>query len=108
MTETTTKTLLQQIREKEQDVNKTIEVVRHESDAVIAAARVEAEKIQRETERRGSLAAEELVRKEHERTAAEVAALTKNAAAEMERIARNGEKNRKTAAEAIVSHVTMR
>ncbi|HOX34469.1 MAG TPA: V-type ATPase subunit subunit G family protein [Methanoregulaceae archaeon] len=104
----TTKTLLQQIREKEQDVNKTIEAVRQESDAVIAAARVEAEKIRREADLRGSHAADELTKREREKTSAEITTLKKTTAAEMERVAKAGEQNRRTAAEAIVRHVTMR
>ena len=104
----TTKTLLQQIREKEQDVSKTIEAVRQESEAVIAAARAEAEKIRREADLRGRYAAEELAKREREKTIAEVALLKKTTAADMERVAKAGEQNRKTAAEAIVRHVTMR
>ena len=104
----TTKTLLQQIREKEQDVNKTIEAVRQESEAEVATARAEAEKIRHESNLRGSRAAEELTQKEKEKMAAEVGMLKKNAVAEKERIVTNGEKNRKAASEAIIREVTMR
>lgn len=104
----TTKTLLQQIREKEQDVNKTIDAVKQESDAVVAAARVEAEKIRREADLRGSRAADELAKREKEKTRAEVITLKETTVAEMERVAKAGEQNRRTAAEAIVRHVTMR
>lgn len=103
-----TKTLLQQIREKEQDVNKTIDAVRQESEAVIASARTEAQKILQQGELRGNRAAGELTQKERGRTAADVAQLKKNTTAEMERITKTGEKNQKTAVEAIVGHVTMR
>ena len=104
----TTKTLLQQIREKEQDVNKTIEAVRQESEAEMAAARAEAEKIRHESDLRGTRAAEELTQKEKEKTEAEVGMLKKNAAAEKERIVKNGEKNKNAASETVVRQVTMR
>ena len=101
------KTLLQQIRDKEQQVSTKIDAVKQESEAVVAVAKGEAEKIIRDAEESGKSAAEELYRVEKTKFQAEVEEMKKNAAAGVEATKIHGEKNLNSAVEKIVSYVTM-
>jgi len=103
-----TKTLLQQIRDKEQEVNLTVEQVRQETEAIISAAKTDAEKILRDTEQKGKLAAEELTRSAGQKIAEEIDQLKNAAAADEERITKTGMANKESAVKTIISHVTMR
>jgi len=103
-----TKTLLQQIRDKEQEVNLTVEEVRKETEAMVAAAKTEAEKILQDTEQRGKLAAEELTRSAGAKIEAEIDQLKKVAAADGDQTKTKGNMNKDSAIETILRHVTMR
>jgi vacuolar-type H+-ATPase subunit H len=99
------KTLLQQIRDKEQEFAKTIEMVKHETDAEIAAARTQRERALHEAELTGKNSAEELFRREKLKTDTEIEQMIQTAAAETERAKVKGERNLQSAVEKIVSYV---
>lgn len=101
------KTLLQQIRDKEQEFSQKVEIVKEETDAQIAAVRAEREKTLLDAERTGKNAAEELFRKEKQKTETEIEQMKKAAAAEREAATVNGERNLRSATEKIVSYVIM-
>jgi V/A-type H+-transporting ATPase subunit G/H len=101
------KTLLQQIRDKEEQVSKKINVIKQETETAIATARGEAEKIIRDAEESGKSAAGELYRKEKEKFQIQVEDLKKEAAAKAEAAKTHGEKNLNSAVETIVNYVTM-
>ena len=101
------KTLLQQIREKEQDVAKKIDDVRAGTDASIAAAKNEAENLLCTADAEGKRAAEEIYWREKGLAEARVEQLKQEAVREAEAIAENGRKNISAAADAIVRYVTM-
>ncbi len=101
------KTLLQQIRDKEQEFSKKIETVKQETDAQIAAARTEQEGTIRDAERSGKTAAEELYRKEKQKTESEIGQMKKAAVMKQKLHRVKGEKNLQPAVEKIVGYVTM-
>lgn len=101
------KTLLQQIRDKEQEFGKKIETVKQETDAQISAARSERERALLEAERTGKKAAEELYTREKLKTESEIAQMKKTAAAETETARITGEKNLPLSVEKIVRFVIM-
>jgi V/A-type H+-transporting ATPase subunit G/H len=101
------KTLLQQIREKEQDVAKKIEDVKGETDASIAAAKTEAENLLCTASAEGKTAAEELYWREKGRTEARIEELRQNAEREAKAAEERGTKKIPAAADAIVRYVTM-
>lgn len=101
------KTLLQQIREKEQDVAKKIDDVRAGTDASIAAAKNEAENLLCTADAEGKRAAEEIYWREKGIAEARVEQLKLEAVREAEAIAERGRKNISSAADAIVRYVTM-
>jgi V/A-type H+-transporting ATPase subunit G/H len=101
------KTLLQQIREKEQDVAKKIEVVKGDADASIAAANSEAENLLCTASAEGKIASEELYWREKGRTGALIEELRVDAGRAAEAAAERGNKKIPTAADAIVRYVTM-
>ncbi len=101
------KTLLQQIREKEQSVAKKIESVKEETDASIAAAKTEAENLLCTASAEGKIAAEELYWREKGRTEARIEELRQDAEREVKATEERGTKNIPAAADAIVRYVTM-
>jgi V/A-type H+/Na+-transporting ATPase subunit G/H len=101
------KTLLQQIRDKEQQVSKNIEAVKKETEAVIATAKSDAEKIIREAEASGKSAADELYLTEKIKIQVQVEEMKKKASSEVEKAKTLGEKNLNAAVETIVNRVTM-
>jgi vacuolar-type H+-ATPase subunit H len=103
----TEKTLLQQIREKEQDVAKKIETVRTASEASVSAAKTDAENLLCTANSEGKTAAEELYWREKGRTEARIEQLRQDAGRETEAAAESGKKNIPGAADAIVRYVTM-
>jgi len=103
----TEKTLLQQIREKEQDVAKKIEVVRAGTDASIAAAKTDAENLLCTANAEGKTASEELYWKEKGKTEAQIEQLRRDAGREAEATAEKGKRNIPVAAAAIIRFVTM-
>ena len=104
----TEKTLLQQIREKEQDVAKKIEVVRAGTDATITAAKTDAENLLCTANAEGKIAAEEVYWREKGKTEAQIEQLKMDAGREAEEAAEKGKRNIPVAAAAIVRFVTMK
>jgi hypothetical protein len=101
------KTLLQQIRDKEQEFSKKLESVKQETDAQIATEKARREKALLEAERTGKIAAEELLRKEQQKTENEIERMKKAAAAETNAARVKGEKNLPLATDKIISYVIM-
>jgi hypothetical protein len=101
------KTLLQQIRDKEQEFSKKLESVKQETDAQIATEKARRDKALLEAERTGKIAAEELLRKEQQKTDNEIERMKKAAAAETNAARVKGEKNLPLATDKIVSYVIM-
>jgi hypothetical protein len=101
------KTLLQQIRDKEQEFSKKLESVKQETDAQIATEKARRDKALLEAERTGKIAAEELLRKEQQKTENEIERMKKAAAAETNTARVKGEKNLPLATDKIVSYVIM-
>jgi len=101
------RTLLQQIRDKEQEFSQKIELVKQETDAQIAAVRAEREKTLLNAERTGKDAAEELLREEKQKTETEIEHMKKIAFAGTEAARLKGERNLRAATEKIVSYVVM-
>ena len=101
------KTLLQQIREKEQDVAKKIEDVKTGTDVSIAAAKTEAENLLCTASAEGKIAAEELYWREKGTTGARIEDLRVDAGRAAEAATERGNKKIPAAAAAIVRYVTM-
>jgi hypothetical protein len=101
------RTLLQQIRDKEQEFSKKIETVKLETDAQIAAAKAQKQAALLEAEQKGKIAAEELVRLEKQKIVAEIGQMKKTAATETENARVKGERNLPSAVKKIVSYVIM-
>ncbi|MHB8164890.1 MAG: V-type ATPase subunit subunit G family protein [Methanoregula sp.] len=101
------KTLLQQIREKEQDVAKKIEDVKAGTEASLAAAKTDAENLLCTADAEGKKAAEEIYWREKGVAEARVEQLRQDATRDAERIAEKGRKNIPAAADAIVRYVTI-
>jgi len=101
------KTLLQQIREKEQDVGRKIEDVRAGTEASIAAAKTDAENLLCTANAEGKAASEEVYWREKGRTEARVEQLRQETGREAEAAAEKGKRNISQAADAIVRYVTM-
>ena len=101
------KTLLQQIRDKEQEFSKKLESVKQETDVQIATEKARRDKALLEAERTGKIAAEELLRKEQQKTDNEIERVKKEAAAETNAARVKGEKNLPLATDKIVSYVIM-
>jgi len=99
------KTLLQQIREKEQEYAQKLELVKAETEAAVAAAKNEAESLLCTADSAGKTEAERLYWEEKSKIEADIADLKTRAAAEREAAAVRGEKNRSRAARAITSSV---
>ena len=103
----TDKTLLQQIRDKEQELAQKVDAVRAEAEASIAAARTEAEDLLCTADTAGKKTAEEVYWKERGKTEMEIADLKKAAEQERENASVKGTRNVPAAAEQIVRYVTM-
>jgi vacuolar-type H+-ATPase subunit H len=101
------KTLLQQIRDKEQEFSKKIEMVKQETDAQIATARAGREKALIEAQQTGKNTADELFRKEQQNTDSEIERMKKASAAETEAARVKGERNLPLTTDKIVSYVIM-
>ena len=99
------KSLLQQIRDREQEFAITVEVAKRETDAEIAAARQQAETLITEARERGRAAAETLEHEEMKITGAEVDRIKKEAAAQADAARKNGERHFQTAVDKIMEYV---
>jgi membrane protein involved in colicin uptake len=99
------KTLLQQIREKEQEYAQKLVLVKAETDAAVAAAKSEAESLLCTADSTGKAEAERLYWQEKAKIEADIAELKTRAAAGREAAALRGEKNRSRAAKAITGYV---
>lgn|SRR5512145_315093 len=101
------KTLLQQIREKEQEYAKKIEIVRNETDAAITSAQAEAESLLCTADSSAKKEAEMIYWQEKGKIEAGIEGLRRGAAAERESAAARGEKNLPRAVDTIAGFVTM-
>lgn len=101
------KTLLQQIRQKEQEFAIKIEAVRAETDREVGAARSEAEALLCTADSQGKTEAERIYWEGKSAIEAETAALEKEAAAERGAAERSGEKNLSRAVDAITGYIIM-
>jgi vacuolar-type H+-ATPase subunit H len=102
------KTLLQQIREKEQEYAKKIEIVKKETESAIASAQSEAESLLCTADSAGKKEAEQLYWQEKGKIEAEIGELRRGAAAARDLAAERGEKNLSRAVETITGYVTMK
>jgi vacuolar-type H+-ATPase subunit H len=103
----TEKTLLQQIRDKEQELGQEVEAARAEAEAAVAAARAEAEGLLCTADQAGKTTAEQVYWSEKGRTEIEIEGLKKAAGLERETVSVQGARNVPAAAERIVRYVTM-
>ncbi len=101
------RTLLQQIRDKEQELASRIDVVRQEADAEVTAARNQAADILCTADKMAKTTAEQVYWKERGRTETEIDALQKAAELELETTTLQGERNIQAAAREIIGYVTM-
>lgn len=102
------KSLLQQIREKEQEYAKKIEIVKKETESAIASAQSEAESLLCTADSTGKKEAEQLYWQEKGKIEAEIGELRRGAAAARDMAAARGEKNLSRAVETITGYVTMK
>jgi vacuolar-type H+-ATPase subunit H len=102
----TEKTLLQQIRDKEQEFAKKIDAARADADTLVAAARSEADELLRSADQTGKKTAAQISLNVREKTAIEIEALTKAAELDLTVASERGEKNLPEAAERIIRYVT--
>lgn len=103
----TEKTLLQQIREKEQEFGTRLEAVRKETDAAIANAQAEAESLLCTADSAAAKEAEQFYWQEKAKFETEIEELKKAAAAGRESAAARGAKNLPRAIDAITRSVIM-
>ena len=103
----TEKTLLQQIRDKEQELAQKVDRARVEAEAAIAAARTEAEDLLCTADKSAKITSEQVYWKERGRTETEITELNRAAELELETASVQGERNIPPAAERIVRYVTM-
>jgi vacuolar-type H+-ATPase subunit H len=99
------KTLLQQIREKEQELAVVVDKVNAETDAAIDAARAEAEDLICTADKAGKTTAEQMYWKARGETAAEIEELKREADLARDTTGLQGERNLAPAAERIVRYV---
>lgn len=102
----TEKTLLQQIRDKEQEFARNVEAARAEAESMVAAARTEAEDLLCTADTAGKTSAEQVYWNERGRTETEIETLKKAAEQEQESASRTGRQNLPAATEQIVRYVT--
>jgi len=103
----TEKTLLQQIRDKEQELGQKVERARVEAEAAVAAARTEAEDLLCTADKSAKITSEQMYWKERGRTETEIAEMKRAAELELETASMQGERNIPPAAERIVRYVTI-
>jgi hypothetical protein len=101
------KTLLQQIRDKEQEFSRKLETVKQETDAQIAAAENERERSLRQAGISGKNTADALYRGEKQKTEMAIDRMKKEAESEMEKAVIKGKGNLLPAVDKIISYVTM-
>jgi vacuolar-type H+-ATPase subunit H len=101
------KTLLQQIREKEQEYAKKIDAIKKETDAAIASAQSEAESLLCTADSVGKTEAEKLYWQEKGKIETEIEGLKREAASGRDMAAARGEKNLPRTVETITGYVTM-
>jgi len=101
------KSLLQQIRDKEQEFSQKLDVARADAESVIAAARADAEDLLCTADTAGKKSAEQVYWNERGRSEAEIEALKNAAEQEIKRASREGDQNLPAATEQIVRYVTM-
>ena len=101
------KTLLQQIREKEQEYAEKTEAIKKETDASITAVESEAESMLCTADSTGKIEAELLYWQEKGEIEAEIEGLKREAVAVREKVAAAGEKNLASAIETITRSVIM-
>jgi vacuolar-type H+-ATPase subunit H len=101
------RTLLQQIRDKEQAFSKKIETVKQETDAQIAAAEHEREIAIRQAGISGKKSADDLFSREQQKTEIEIDRMKKAAESETEAAIAKGKRNLRPAVEKIISYVIM-
>lgn len=106
--EETEKTLLQQIREKEQEYAGKLEAVKKETETATASALSEAESLLCTADSIGKTEAEKVYWQEKGTIENEIEALRRGAAVERESAAARGEKNLPRAVETITGYVTMK
>jgi len=99
------KTLLQQIREKEQELGLEVEKVKTETDAAITAARTEAEDLICTADKAGKITAEQVYWKARGVTAAEIAELKREADLARDTSGLQAERNLAPAVDRIVRYV---
>jgi vacuolar-type H+-ATPase subunit H len=104
----TEKTLLQQIREKEQEFAGKLEVIKKETDAAITAAQNDAESLLCTADAAAKKEAEQVYWQEKGRIEAEIEGLRRGAEAGRDSAAAQGEKNLPRAVETITGYVTGR
>ncbi len=100
------KTLLQQIREKEQEYAKKLDVVKKETDAAITSAQGEAESLLCTADASAKKEAEQIYWEEKGKIEIEIEGLRRNAAADRDSAAARGERNLPRAVETITGYVT--
>jgi vacuolar-type H+-ATPase subunit H len=101
------KTLLQQIREKEQEYAKKIETIKKETDAAITSAQNDAESLLCTADSAGKTEAEQLYWQEKGKIEIEIEGLKRGAAAGRDMAAARGERNLPRAVETITGYITM-
>ncbi|MGB8309138.1 MAG: V-type ATPase subunit subunit G family protein [Methanoregula sp.] len=103
----TEKTLLQQIRDKEQEFKKRIDMARADTEAMVTTAKTEADELLCAADETGKKHAEQVYWNVRGKTAIEIETLNKNA--ELDRLIslERGERNVPAAVEKIVSYITM-
>jgi vacuolar-type H+-ATPase subunit H len=101
------KTLLQQIREKEQEYAEKIEGVKKETGLAVDAAKNEAEALLCTADGSGKTEAERLYWEGKGKIDAEIEALKNSAVAARDNAAAKGERNQSRAIDAITGYVTM-
>jgi len=101
------KTLLQQIRDKEQEFSKKLETVKRETDAQIAAAANEREQSIHQAGSSGKKSAEAWYRGEKQKTEATIDQMKKESESETEKAVIKGKRNLLMAVDKIISYVTM-
>ena len=102
------KTLLQQIREKEQEYAKKLEVIKKETDTAIASAQADAESLLCTADATAIKEAEHLYWEEKGKIETEIEGLRSGAVAERDSATARGGKNLSRAVGAITGYVIMK
>ena len=106
--EETEKTLLQQIREKEQEYAKKLETIKKETDTAITSAQEEGESLLCTADAAAKKEAEHLYWEAKGKIETDIEGIRRGAAAERESAAARGAKNIPRAVDAITGYVTMK